>query len=82
MTCKGAFKSYYANGGTPVKRKHTGRIPLPIPPEVREYLVNGLHESRFLSIRERCRDIQVSQTFKRFNEAFQSLAPIRFPHVL
>ena len=58
MTCRAVYRSYYVNGQTPVKKLKTGRPPLPLPIEIVEYLRSSLFENRFLSLRERCRDVQ------------------------
>ena len=56
-TCQSVFRQYYVNGETPVKKKPTGRPPHPIPEDIREYLLSSLTHNRFLSLRERVKDI-------------------------
>ena len=62
-SCSAVFRSYYANGETPVKKKSPGRPPHPVPDEIKEYLLSSLTDNRFLSLRERVRDIQLRFKF-------------------
>ena len=62
-TCSAVFRSYYINGETPVKKKPTGQPPHPMPEDVREYLLSSLTHNRFLSLRERVKDVQLQFGF-------------------
>ena len=63
MTCNSAYRSFYTNGGTAVKAISKGRPALPVPKDVSEHLIHNLYESRFLSLRERMREIKTKFDF-------------------
>ena len=58
-TCQAVYRTYYVNGETAVRKKPPGRPPHPLPEDVREYLLSSLTHNRFLSLRERVKDIQL-----------------------
>ena len=63
ITCRAVYRSYYVNGCTAVKPRSPGRPASPLPEDVKDYLINNLYDNRFLSLRERVKDIQAKYGF-------------------